>query len=89
MFNAFKSQPPGAKTLSHGLYPQAAPLELRNRYVDENLQGLDGPQAIIDLSVVRRNCRLMLETADALDVRMRCHVKTHKVSAEKTCINCE
>ena len=47
----------------------------QGRYV----QDLDSPVAILDIAAVKRNCDRMLESAKALDVRFRAHVKTHKV----------
>jgi hypothetical protein len=37
---------------------------------------------VLDAAVVRRNCKLMLDTARELGVGFRAHVKTHKVSSE-------
>lgn len=79
MFGILSSVPPGARTLSHSLYPKADAQALRARYVKEDLQGLDGPQAILDVAVVRKNCKVMLDTVDALGTNFRAHVKTHKV----------
>lgn len=79
MFSRFSGAPPGASTLSYTLYPKPDALDLKLRYVNEDLQGLDGPQAILDVSVVRRNCKVMLDTIDALGTKFRAHVKTHKV----------
>lgn len=60
-------------------YPTSNADDLRARYVGKSLQTLDGPQAVLDLAVIRKNCRLMLETVDALNTKFRAHVKTTKV----------
>jgi hypothetical protein len=41
---------------------------------------------VLDAAVVRRNCKLMLDTARELGVGFRAHVKTHKVSFEAFCV---
>lgn len=62
-------------------------LTLREEYVGQNIKQIQAPAAIVDLAVVKRNCKLMLETAAQLKVQFRAHVKTHKVIL--TCKNIE
>lgn len=61
------------------LYPSVTKAELRQQFVGKQISEVQAPAAIIDAAVVRRNCKLMLETAEKLGVGFRAHVKTHKV----------
>ncbi|KAF3491959.1 uncharacterized protein GIQ15_01476 [Arthroderma uncinatum] len=60
--------------------PNAEAAELKARYVGRMLQDVDGPVPVIDREVARRNCQVMLDAADALDVDFRAHAKTHKTT---------
>lgn len=60
-------------------YPNASREGLKAQYVGRMLRDVDGPAAIIDVAVARKNCQLMLDAAEALGVLFRSHVKTHKV----------
>ncbi|KAK5108626.1 hypothetical protein LTR62_008117 [Meristemomyces frigidus] len=60
------------------LCPVANEAALKLEYVGQHLQNVPAPAAIVDVAVVRRNCRLMLEAADAMKVSFRAHIKTHK-----------
>ncbi|KZF26342.1 hypothetical protein L228DRAFT_226149 [Xylona heveae TC161] len=62
------------------LYPGPTTQELKERFVGQLLQDVDGPAAIIDTAVAQRNCALMLDAAKALGVKFRAHVKTHKTT---------
>ncbi|KLJ11005.1 hypothetical protein EMPG_13709 [Blastomyces silverae] len=61
-------------------YPNASRDALKAQFVGRMLRDVDGPAAIIDVAVARRNCQLMLDAADALGVLFRAHVKTHKTT---------
>ena len=61
------------------LYPGPSEAALQVQYVGKTIQDVQAPAALIDLAVVKRNCRLMLETSEKLGVAFRAHVKTHKV----------
>ncbi|KAG5295080.1 type III pyridoxal 5-phosphate-dependent enzyme domain-containing protein, alanine racemase domain [Histoplasma ohiense] len=61
-------------------YPNASREGLKAQYVGRMLRDVDGPAAIIDVAVARKNCQLMLDAADALGVFFRSHVKTHKTT---------
>ena len=61
------------------LYPSPSEAALKNQYVGKQIQDMPAPAAIIDAAVVRRNCKLMLNTVEKLGVGFRAHVKTHKV----------
>ena len=61
-------------------WPQPDGDKLRAQYVGTDIKDLDGPATILDLAIVKRNCKFMLETVEALQVGWRAHVKTHKVS---------
>jgi D-serine ammonia-lyase len=54
---------------------------LKTFYVNQRfkLTDLETPAAILDIAVVRRNCKRMLNTAKELGVQFRAHIKTHKV----------
>ena len=59
----------------------SAPLRLVQVFGDNSIPDipeLDGPAAIVDVAIVRRNCELMLSCTEALGVGFRAHVKTHK-----------
>lgn len=61
------------------LYPTPSEAGLASLYVGKDIAELDGPAAIVDRAIVRRNCDAMLDTVDRLDCFLRAHVKTHKV----------
>jgi hypothetical protein len=52
---------------------------LQNEYVGKTLLEVPTPAAVLDLSIIRRNCSRMLEAVDALGFGWRAHIKTHKV----------
>lgn len=60
------------------LYPVASHVDLKALYVGQDLKNVEGPAAVIDVAVVRRNCQLMLDAAKSLGLGFRAHVKTHK-----------
>ena len=62
------------------LYPSPSEAALKLQFVGKTFQEIPTPAAIIDVAIVRRNCQLMLETAEHLGVGFRAHVKTHKVT---------
>jgi D-serine ammonia-lyase len=53
--------------------------QLKREYVGKTLLELPTPAALLDLGKLRRNCARMLEVVDALELRWRAHIKTHKV----------
>lgn len=61
------------------LYPAPSPSALKLHYIGKQLKDIQAPAAILDAAVIRRNCKLMLDTAEKLQVGFRAHVKTHKV----------
>jgi D-serine deaminase-like pyridoxal phosphate-dependent protein len=67
-------------TMGSFLYqgPSNHEADLKFQYTGVKLADLPTPAAIIDAAVVRRNCNLMLNTAETLDVQFRAHIKTHK-----------
>ncbi|KAG8630558.1 hypothetical protein KVT40_002177 [Elsinoe batatas] len=58
--------------------PVPSEAALKIQYVGKNIRTLPTPAAIIDAAVVRQNCKHMLDTAKALGLGFRAHVKTHK-----------
>jgi len=65
------------------MYPILPVATLRDTFCGKHLRDIDGPAAIIDVAVARRNCAQMRETAERLHVGFRAHVKTHKVSGSR------
>lgn len=61
------------------LYPSPSEASLKLHFLGQKIKDVQAPAAIVNAAVVRRNCRLMLETAEKLGVSFRAHVKTHKV----------
>lgn len=61
------------------LYPSPSKASLELQYLGKQIKDVQAPAAILDAAVIRRNCRLMLETTQQLGVAFRAHVKTHKV----------
>ena len=49
------------------------------RTVPKSIDDVDSPAAILDVSILKRNCNRMLDSVKGLDVEFRAHVKTHKV----------
>ncbi|EMD00182.1 hypothetical protein BAUCODRAFT_45077, partial [Baudoinia panamericana UAMH 10762] len=62
------------------LYPSPSASALKQHFVGRHIQDIQPPAAILDVAVIRRNCRLMLEAVQALNVTFRAHVKTHKTT---------
>jgi len=62
------------------LYPVPSEAALSLEHVGKRINDVQAPAAILDVAVVRRNCRLMLETAKTLGLGFRAHVKTHKTT---------
>lgn len=61
------------------VYPTPSTTALQLQFIGKHINNVPTPAAVIDAAVVRRNCKLMLEATEALDVAFRAHVKTHKV----------
>ena len=61
------------------LIPQASDTALKHHFLGRQLKDVQAPAVVVDAAVVRRNCKLMLDTAKELGVGFRAHVKTHKV----------
>jgi D-serine deaminase-like pyridoxal phosphate-dependent protein len=61
------------------LYQAPPAAALKAQYIGQRVEDVQAPAAVIDLAVVKRNCALMLNAADSLNVQFRAHVKTHKV----------
>jgi D-serine deaminase-like pyridoxal phosphate-dependent protein len=59
-------------------YPLPTQSSLQLQYVGRHLSDVLTPAAIIDRSIVRRNCNAMLEVCRGLNVGFRAHVKSHK-----------
>jgi hypothetical protein len=66
------------------LYQSSPDAALKAHFLNQNIDDVQAPAAIIDAAVVRRNCQLMLSSAQALKVSFRAHVKTHKVCLDST-----
>jgi len=69
-----------AFTAAPFLYPTPSEAALKLHYIGRKIQDVQTPAAIIDAAVVRRNCKLMLESCAQLGVGFRAHVKTHKTT---------
>lgn len=61
------------------LNPVPATSALKLQFVGQRIDDVQAPAALVDAAVVKRNCKLMLETVEKLGVEFRAHVKTHKV----------
>ena len=61
------------------LYPTPSKAALQLQYIGKTIADAQAPAAVIDVAVVRRNCKLMLDAVGKLGVDFRAHVKTHKV----------
>lgn len=53
--------------------------QLKEQFVGKNIHDISTPAAVIDVAVVVRNCKRMLESCRSLGFGFRAHVKTHKV----------
>lgn len=53
--------------------------QLREQFVGKNIRDVSTPAAVLDVSIVKRNCQRMLDSCHALGFGFRAHVKTHKV----------
>lgn len=53
------------------LYPVPSEAALQLQFVGKQIQDVAAPAVILDAAVIRRNCRLMLETAEHLGVGFR------------------
>ena len=74
----FSTSPPPYHAPS--LLPQPSDTALAHHFLGRKLADVQAPAVVLDAAVVRRNCKLMLDTARELGVGFRAHVKTHKVS---------
>lgn len=61
-------------------YPPAPETLLKQSFVGKDLRDIDGPAAVLDIALIRRNCQLMHDAVDALKLDFRAHVKTHKTT---------
>jgi hypothetical protein len=61
------------------LYQAPPDAALKAQYIGQRIEDVQAPAAVIDVAVVKWNCTLMLNAAEALKVQFRAHVKTHKV----------
>ncbi|KAF2211170.1 hypothetical protein CERZMDRAFT_43854 [Cercospora zeae-maydis SCOH1-5] len=61
-------------------YPTPSAAALKLQFVGKEIKDVQAPAAILDVAVIRRNCKLMLDTAEKLNVGFRAHVKTHKTT---------
>ncbi|KAF2717215.1 hypothetical protein K431DRAFT_233629 [Polychaeton citri CBS 116435] len=59
-------------------YPTPSEATLKLQFVGKQIKDVQAPAVIIDAAVVRRNCKLMLDTTEKLGLGFRAHVKTHK-----------
>jgi D-serine ammonia-lyase len=64
------------------LYQAPPDAALKAQFMNQSIENVQAPAAVIDVAVVKRNCKLMLHAAEALKVQFRAHVKTHKVVTE-------
>lgn len=53
---------------------------LKAKFVGKSLVEVDVPAAVLDLAVLQRNCKQMLDVNQSLGLAWRAHIKTHKVS---------
>lgn len=60
-------------------YPLPNLSSLQLQYVGQPLTSLPTPAAILDRSIIRKNCDTMLNVCKKLGVGFRAHVKSHKV----------
>jgi D-serine deaminase-like pyridoxal phosphate-dependent protein len=63
------------------LNPGPSEAGLKAYFINQRLEDVQTPAAIIDAAVVRKNCNSMLTAARILNVQFRAHVKSHKVSS--------
>lgn len=61
-------------------YPPPPVDLLRQSFVGRDVRDIDGPAAVIDVAVVRKNCDVMLKAIGSLGLGFRAHVKTHKTT---------
>lgn len=61
------------------LYNSPSDSALKLNYVGQHLKDCPAPAAVLDIAPIRRNCTAMLKCTEALEVKFRAHVKTHKV----------
>ncbi|KAI1433863.1 putative serine dehydratase domain-containing protein [Xylaria sp. CBS 124048] len=54
--------------------------QLRAQFVGKTLHHAPTPSVVLDLAKVEKNCNLMLEAAQKLQLHWRAHIKTHKTS---------
>ena len=71
---------PNASVSAPFLYPSPSEAALKLQYGGKRIQDLPTPALVIDRAVVKRNCRLMRQAAEKLNVGFRAHVKTHKTT---------
>lgn len=60
-------------------FPGPSNESLEKALVEKTLWDLPLPAAVLDRNAIRRNCRQMINSAKALQVGFRAHIKTHEV----------
>ncbi|GAM40930.1 hypothetical protein TCE0_041f13661 [Talaromyces pinophilus] len=58
----------------------ASEAELQQFYIGQDISTVPKPAAILDLAIIRRHCRDMLQTISQLNVGFRAHIKSHKTT---------
>ncbi|KAF2862190.1 hypothetical protein K470DRAFT_269180 [Piedraia hortae CBS 480.64] len=61
-------------------YPVPSTSALYLEYVGKSLQDVQTPALVLDRAIVQRNCQVMLDACDELQLGFRAHVKTHKTT---------
>ena len=59
---------------------------LRESLLGKSLREIPTPAAVLDRTIVERNCKGMLEACKELGVDFRAHVKSHKVGILLKCL---
>ena len=65
------------------LYPISSQANLDKAFLGKSLHDslIPLPAAVLDVSIIRKNCQDMLDAVSSLDVFFRAHVKTHKTTS--------
>ncbi|KAG9191763.1 hypothetical protein G6011_10497 [Alternaria panax] len=59
-------------------YPMPTRASLLSQYLGKKLEDLPTPAAVLDRTIIQRNCDAMLNICAELKVGFRAHIKTHK-----------
>lgn len=66
--------------MTSSYFPVPSHEQLKKEFAGKTLHEVSLPSAILDVGILRQNCKKLLDAVNELQVSFRAHVKTHKTS---------